>query len=71
MSRANVKSRCIRLKGLAEDRYYKVETTSVEFVEEDSIEAKVYSGDTLMKAGLLISELRGDFRARLISLTMV
>lgn len=71
LSRANVKSRCIRLKGLAEDRYYKVETTSVEFVEEDSIEAKVYSGDTLMKAGLLISELRGDFRARLISLTMV
>lgn len=66
LGRANVKSRCIRLKGLAQEQRYKVE-----FVQDDSIGERVYSGDTLMKAGLLIPESQGDFRARLISLTAV
>lgn len=64
MCRANFKSRRILLKGLSEETRYEVC-----FVNETKIQPKVYSGDTLMKAGLLIPEQQGDFRARLIHLT--
>ncbi len=63
LSRPNYKSKRILLKGLAEDKQYKVC-----FVNDETIESKVYSGDTLMKAGLLIPGLFGDFQARLIQL---
>ena len=64
MCRANFKSRRILLKGLSEETRYEVC-----FVNETKIQPKVYSGDTLMKAGLLIPEQQGDFRAQLIHLT--
>ena len=63
LNRPNYKSKRILLKGLAEDKPYKVC-----FVNDETIESKVYSGDTLMKAGLLIPGLFGDFQARLIQL---
>ena len=62
----NSKSRRILLKGLDEDLRYKVH-----FVQDTDAEAKVYSGDTLMKAGLLMPNPWGDFQARLIHLTAV
>ncbi|MDE5932903.1 MAG: GH36 C-terminal domain-containing protein, partial [Lachnospiraceae bacterium] len=63
LCRANFKSRRILLKGLAEDKRYEVR-----FVNDEDVQPKVYSGDTLMKAGLLIPGFRGDFQARLIHL---
>ncbi|MDE6363202.1 MAG: alpha-galactosidase [Lachnospiraceae bacterium] len=63
LNRANFKSRRILLKGLDAEKAYQVV-----FENDDEIEDKLYSGDTLMKAGLLVPSLRGDFRARLISL---
>lgn len=62
----NFKSRCILLKGLDEDLHYEVD-----FVQNAEAEVKIYSGDTLMKAGLLIQNLSGDFQARLVHLTAV
>lgn len=64
LNRANFKSRRILLKGLDADKRY-----NVVFVNDDNIEDKVYSGDMLMKAGLLVPNPWGDFRARLISLS--
>ncbi|MBO5033668.1 MAG: alpha-galactosidase [Lachnospiraceae bacterium] len=64
MNRANFKSRRILLKGLDGEKHYRVE-----FVNDDSVEDQIYSGDTLMKAGLLVPNPWGDFKARLISLT--
>lgn len=63
LNRPNFKSRRILLKGLDENRRY-----CVAFVNDDDIEDAVYSGDTLMKAGLLVPNSWGDFQARLISL---
>ncbi|MDE7324215.1 MAG: alpha-galactosidase [Lachnospiraceae bacterium] len=63
LNRANFKSRRILLKGLDAEKRYKVT-----FVNDDSIADVVYSGDALMKAGLLIPNPWGDFKARLISL---
>ncbi len=64
LNRANFKSRRILLKGLDAEKQYRVA-----FVNDDSIVDKVYSGDVLMKAGLLVPNPWGDFRARLISLS--
>ncbi len=64
LNRANFKSRCIKLKGLDENKYYRVE-----IVNDSEAEVRVYSGDTLMKAGILISNPWGDFKAKLIHLT--
>ncbi len=64
LNRANFKSRRILLKGLDAEKQYRVA-----FVNDDSIADKVYSGDVLMKAGLLVPNPWGDFRARLISLS--
>ena len=43
----------------------------VVFENDENVEDRIYSGDTLMKAGLLVPNPWGDFRARLISLTEV
>lgn len=51
-------SRKICLKGLNKDFKYCLEETD-----------EIYFGDTLMKAGLLIPPLEGDFRGKLIHLT--
>lgn len=66
MNRANFKSRRILLKGLDADRRY-----SVHFVNDKDIDDLEYSGDTLMKAGLLIPNPWGDFKAKLIELNAV
>lgn len=63
LNRANFKSRRILLKGLDAEKPYQVV-----FENQDEIEDRIYSGDTLMKAGLLVPNPRGDFRALLISL---
>jgi Alpha-galactosidase len=64
LSRVNFKSIRICLKGLNPDMRYRVV-----FENDDNIADKVYTGDMLMKAGLLVPVLWGDFQARLISLT--
>ena len=43
----------------------------VQFVNDEKVEPKVYSGDTLMKAGLLVPNPWGDFRSVLIELKAV
>ena len=63
LNRANFKSRRILLKGLDAKKTYQVV-----FEYNDKVEDQTYSGDTLMKAGLLVPNPRGDFRALLISL---
>ncbi len=64
LGRVNFKSRRILLKGLDADKHYKVV-----FENDDNVADRVYSGDTLMKAGLLVPAPWGDFQARLILLT--
>ena len=63
LNRPNYKSRRILLKGLDSGKRY-----NVAFLNNDSVEDREYSGDTLMKAGLLIPNPWGDFKAVLISL---
>ena len=60
LNRPNVHSRKIYLKGLDPLKNYRIN-------DED----RVYSGDVLMKAGLLINNLWGDFKSILISLREV
>ena len=59
-ARPNVHSRKIRLAGLAPEKRY--------LVEESGITAY---GDTLMRAGILMPELRGDYTSALIHLNEV
>lgn len=66
MNRPNFKSRRILLKGLDENMRYEVR-----FVQDKDAAAEVYSGDTLMKAGILMPNPWGDFQARLIHLVAV
>lgn len=63
LNRVNFKSRRILLKGLDAEKYYRVV-----FENDDNVKDKIYSGDTLMKAGLLVPGPWGDFKALLISL---
>ena len=69
LSRPNFKSRRILLKGLAEDMKYEVSFLGYE--KANMPETKVYSGDTLMKAGILMPNLPGDFQAVLLHLTAI
>ena len=69
LSRPNFKSKRILLKGLAEDMRYEVRFLGNEKTKMP--EAKVYSGDTLMKAGILLPNLSGDFQAVLLHLTAI
>lgn len=64
LNHPNYKSRRILLKGLDENKRYRVR-----FINGDAAPEAAYSGDTLMKAGLLIPRPWGDFQARLIALT--
>ncbi len=57
LNQPNQHSRKIYLKGLNPDYDYQVEDSG-----------EIYAGDTLMKAGMLISGLWGDFRGKLIHL---
>lgn len=66
LNRVNFKSRRILLKGLDAEKYYRVV-----FENDDNVKDKIYSGDTLMKAGLLVPGPWGDFKALLISLAEV
>ena len=54
LARANVKSRRIRFKNLISEAQYVLEETG-----------KVYSGEMLMQAGILIPPLKGDYWSRL------
>lgn len=58
LARPNQRSRKILLQGLKEDAFYEAE-------------GKVYQGSTLMYAGLLLPEEKGDFQARLIYIKQV
>ena len=69
LNRPNFKSRRILLKGLAEDMHYEVSFLGNE--KAKMLETKVYSGDTLMKAGILMPNLPGDFQAALLHLTAI
>ncbi len=60
LNRANFHSRKIYVKGLSPDMYYKIDG-----------DEKIYSGDTLMKAGILIENLWGDFKGRLLHIVAV
>lgn len=66
LGRANYHSRRIHLKGLAPDKSYKVE---IEGTEDNAVIFEAASGEALMKAGLLIRSMPGDFRSILIHLT--
>ena len=57
LNRANYHSRRICLKGLNPDTTYQLEGTE-----------ETYTGDVLMKAGLNIANLWGDFKGELIHL---
>ena len=60
LNRANYHSRRICLKGLEPKRRYRVEGMD-----------GVYLGETLMKAGIQVENLWGDFKGRLIYVTAV
>ncbi len=60
LNRPNYHSRRITIPGLFADRSYRIEG-----------EDRVYSGDTLMNAGLIIGNLWGDFQSKLIHLVEV
>lgn len=60
LNRPNYHSRRIRVPGLAPQKRYLVETSG-----------EIYSGDTLMHAGILIPNMWGDFQSVLIHLTEV
>ncbi len=63
LNRPNFKSRRILVKGLDADKRY-----TVSYVNNKDIEKTSCSGDTLMKAGLLIPNMWGDFKALLIDI---
>ena len=54
LGRPNMHSRKIRLAGLLADRDYMLDGTE-----------RVYGGDLLMNAGLLVEDVRGDYMSRL------
>lgn len=58
MGRPNSHSRRILLKGLAEEKTYRIEG-----------EERTYLGSTLMQAGILVENMWGDFKSKLIHVT--
>ncbi len=58
MGRPNSHSRRILLKGLCPDKKYRIEG-----------EERTYLGSTLMQAGILVGNLWGDFKGKLIHIT--
>ena len=59
MNIPNYRSRRIYFKGLDPDQKYEIEG-----------QKGVYTGDVLMKAGYLMENLGGDFKSRLIHITV-
>ena len=59
LMRPNCKSRKIKLKGLMPEANYVLEETG-----------EVYAGDTLMNAGILVENPWGDFKGKLLHLTV-
>ena len=55
LGRPNSHSRRILLKGLAADKLYRIEG-----------EERTYYGSTLMQAGILMENMWGDFKGKLI-----
>lgn len=58
LAEPNMRSRKIRLQGLAEEAYYEIED-------------KVCQGRTLMQAGFLLERMKGDYQAKLIEVRRV
>lgn len=73
LSRPNRKSRILRLQGLDPDCEYKIEWIhdAPQVPRKEYHNPDVYSGEMLMRAGLLIPEIRGDFQSRLLYLHKV
>jgi len=73
LNRVNYHSRKIRIKGLEKTAYYRLEIENEEKKEavtkKDSEKELIYSGEALMKAGFLIQNPWGDFKARLFHFT--
>ncbi len=69
LTRANYRSRRILLKGLSEDTRYEVQILSARGEKEGDV--WICGGDTLMSAGVLVPDMPGDFRSKLIYLTAV
>lgn len=70
LSRANCRSRIIRLQGLDPYGRYRIEWIhdAPGAPEKGYRNPDVYSGEMLMRAGLLIPDFKGDFASRLIYL---
>ena len=71
MGRANHHSRIIKLKGLSENKKYKlykfnINTGDEEPYEEESMKQNSYSGETLMNAGIIVKNLWGDYKGVLV-----
>lgn len=60
LGRPNCHSRCIRIPGLAAEKRYRIDT-----------DGRICYGDVLGHAGILIPEMPGDFKSRLIHLAEV
>ena len=60
LGRPNYHSRRIKLKGLIEDKMYKLEETE-----------EVFSGGALMYGGLNITNLYGDYSSKLLHLVKI
>jgi len=71
LNRPNQHSRKIRLKGLDPKRRYELTYVDPEDEKNNTLSGETYSGDILMKAGILIQNPWGDFQGRLISIKAV
>ncbi|WP_099205766.1 alpha-galactosidase [Scatolibacter rhodanostii] len=60
MAQPNTRGRILRLKGLDEQKSYRL-----------SVNDKTYKGSTLMNAGILLEKMQGDFKGKLIYLESV
>lgn len=69
LNRANHHSRKIKLKGLDEKAFYKLEIINETMEKIPADQNLIYSGEALMKAGFLVKNLWGDFKANLFYLT--
>ncbi len=76
LARPNYHSRRIRLKGLREDGWYRLETEDLRMGEYGEGLAQpqnggVYSGRLLMRGGILVDPMKGDYTSRLFHLVSV
>ena len=66
LGEANVKSKRLKLKGLAADKKYKIAAYDMSMADENPESVQILGGDSLMYAGINIGGLHGDFTGRLI-----